>query len=157
MTTRTSEAPPPLPTTRTTLTRVRSQAWHPTPEAYRKSWKRCPRHAASGERRQRTTKRRESTAPASRLASESLILRAFSRLTWRGASARRVLLLRWVGRRARQAAAAVLVRPTCCSRMCLTRRGKIVYRMERFRQSIGRCYLEFSCVLLEDMLGVFSV
>jgi len=77
MTTRTSEAPPPLPTTRTTLTRVRSQAWHLTPEAYRKSWNRCPRHAASGERRQRTTKHRESTAPASRLASESLILRAF--------------------------------------------------------------------------------
>ena len=66
-------SPPPLPTTRTTLTRVRSQAWHPTPEAYRKSRTTCPRHAASGDRRQRTTKRRKSTALASRPAFECLI------------------------------------------------------------------------------------
>jgi len=35
--------------------------------------------------------------------------------------------------------------------------AKIVYRMERFRQSIGRCYLEFLWVLLQGVLGVFSV
>jgi len=67
-------SPPPAADNENELTRVRSQAWHPTPEAYRKSRTRCPRQAASGERRQRTTKRRKSTAPASRLASESLIL-----------------------------------------------------------------------------------
>jgi len=38
--------------------------------------------------------------------------------------------------------------PRQTNRMCLTRRGKIVYRMERFRQSIGRCYLEFLWVIL---------
>jgi len=38
--------------------------------------------------------------------------------------------------------------PRQTNRMCWTRRGKIVYRMERFRQSIGRCYLEFLWVLL---------
>jgi len=72
-------------------------------------------------------------------------------------------LRRWVGRRAWQAAAAVLVRPTCCSRMCSTRRGiwpapglRIV-RIERFSQSIGRCYLEFLWVLLKGVLGVFRV
>jgi len=35
--------------------------------------------------------------------------------------------------------------------------AKIVYRMERFRQSIGRCYFEFLWVLLLGVLGVFSV
>jgi len=35
--------------------------------------------------------------------------------------------------------------------------AKIVYRMEQFRQSIGRCYLEFLWVLLYGVLGVFSV
>jgi len=31
--------------------------------------------------------------------------------------------------------------------------AKIVYRMERFRQSIGRCYLVFLWVLLEGRVG----
>jgi len=38
--------------------------------------------------------------------------------------------------------------PRQTNRMCLIRRGKIVYRMEQFRQSIGRCYLECLWVLL---------
>jgi len=74
--------------------------------------------------------------------------------TWRGASARRVSQLRWVKRRARQASAAVSVGSTCCSRMRLKRRGKIVYRMEQFRQNIGTCYLESLRVLLLGVLGL---
>jgi len=35
--------------------------------------------------------------------------------------------------------------------------AKIVYRMERFRQSIGTCHLEFLWVLLQGVLGVFTV
>jgi len=72
-------------------------------------------------------------------------------------------LRRWVGRRARQAAAAVLVRPTCCSGMYSTRRGiwpapgMCIIWSERFSQSIGRCYFEFLRVLLKGVLGVFSV
>jgi len=34
---------------------------------------------------------------------------------------------------------------------------KIVCQMERFRHSIGRCYLEFVLVLLHGVLGVFNV
>jgi len=72
-------------------------------------------------------------------------------------------LRRWVGRRARQAAAAVLVRPTSCSGLYSTRRGTgpasglCIVSSGLFSQSIGRCYLEFLRVLPKGVLGVFSV
>ena len=41
--------------------------------------------------------------------------------------------------------------------MHLRRRGKIVYRMEQFRQNIGRCYLESLRVLLLGVLVLLCV